>query len=87
MKLAIGAGANRAVRYTTATHLPYSAGHYRPLGFAMLPLPADFATRAATEEWSFKPLVPRSIARARIGMHVSERIGLATEAIRGGEAR
>ena len=80
-------GAKRVILCSTATHLPRAVGHYRALGFEVLPLPSDFATRGTAEEWSFKLLVPRSVALARFDMCAKEWMGLATEAIRGGEAR
>lgn len=75
-------GAERIILCSTATHLPRAVGHYRALGFEVLPLPSDFATRGTAEEWSPKLLVPRSVALARFDQCAKEWMGLAVEAVR-----
>jgi len=69
-------GAVRVIVCTTAIHLPRAAGHYRRLGFEVIPLPSDFATRGAAETWSLKLLVPRSIALTQTDSAVREWFGI-----------
>ena len=55
-------GARTVIVCTSAMHLPRAAQHYRALGFQVVPLPSDFSTRGAAEEWSWALLIPRGRA-------------------------
>jgi len=79
-------GARSVILCSSALHLPRAASHYRALGFEVHPLPADFATRGRAEEWSWKLLVPRSLALARTDACAKEWLGMAVEAMRGGSS-
>ncbi|MFM1882524.1 MAG: hypothetical protein RJA05_933 [Planctomycetota bacterium] len=57
-------GARTIIVCSSAMHLPRAAEHYRGLGFTVIPLPSDFATRGAAEEWSWALLIPRGMALA-----------------------
>lgn len=69
-------GATRIILCTSAMHLPRAATHYRALGFEVVPLPCDFSTRGGAETWSFKLLVPRSLALARCDACAKEWLGM-----------
>ena len=75
-------GLNRLILCTTSTHLPRAAAHYRRLGFDVIPLPCDFATRGAAETWSVKLLVPRSLALAQTDNAIREWLGIAAGLVR-----
>ena len=72
----------RLILCTTATHLPRSVDHYQRLGFEVIPLPSDFATRGAAETWSFKLFVPRSLALAQTDNALREWLGIAAGRMR-----
>jgi uncharacterized SAM-binding protein YcdF (DUF218 family) len=71
-------GARTVIVCTSAMHLPRAAEHYRGLGFEVVPLPSDFATRGAAESWSWALLVPRGLALSQVDSAIKEWMGRAT---------
>ncbi len=68
-------GARTIIVCSSAMHLPRAAEHYRELGFTVIPLPSDFATRGAAEEWSWALLIPRGMALAQTDAAAKEWMG------------
>ena len=60
---------------SSAMHLPRAANRYRALGFQVIPLPCDFATRDAAEAWSWALLSPRGLGLAQIDSAFKEWMG------------
>ena len=52
-------GAKTIIVCSSAMHLPRATEHYRGLGFAVTPLPPDFATRGEAAEWAWALLIQR----------------------------
>jgi uncharacterized SAM-binding protein YcdF (DUF218 family) len=76
-------GARTIIVCSSAIHLPRAAEHYRGLGFTVIPLPSDFATRGAAEDWSWALLIPRGMALAQTDAAAKEWMGRAVEALHG----
>jgi uncharacterized SAM-binding protein YcdF (DUF218 family) len=70
-----GRGARTVIVCSSAMHLPRAAEHYRRLGFDVIPLPCDFATRGAAEGWSWALLIPRGVALAQTDAAAKEWLG------------
>jgi uncharacterized SAM-binding protein YcdF (DUF218 family) len=71
-------GARALIVCSSAMHLPRAANHYRTLGFTVTPLPSDFTTRGAAEEWSWALLIPRGPALSCVDSAAKEWLGLAS---------
>ena len=69
-------GAKRIILCSSAVHLPRARMNYEKLGFEVTPLPSDFATRGAAEEWSWALLIPRGMALSQVDAGVKEWMGL-----------
>jgi len=69
-------GARTVILCTSATHMPRAAGHYRRLGFDVIPMPCDFATAGPSEGWSFTMLIPRAHALAAVDTAAKEWLGM-----------
>jgi uncharacterized SAM-binding protein YcdF (DUF218 family) len=57
-------------------HLPRARMNYEKLGFEVIPLPSDFATRGTAEDWSWALLIPRGMALSQVDASVKEWMGL-----------
>ena len=68
-------GIKTVIVCTSAMHLQRAAGHYRGLGFEVVPLPSDFATRGAAESWSWGLMVPRGVAISQVDAAAKEWMG------------
>ena len=69
-------GVKRIILCSSAMHLPRACMNYEKLGFEVTPLPSDFATRGAAEEWSWALLIPRGMALSQVDAGVKEWMGL-----------
>ena len=69
-------GVKRIILCSSAVHLPRACMNYEKLGFEVTPLPSDFATRGAAEEWSWALLIPRGMALSQVDAGVKEWMGL-----------
>ena len=69
-------GAKRIILCSSAVHLPRARMNYEKLGFEVTPLPSDFATRGAAEDWSWALLIPRGMALSQVDAGVKEWMGL-----------
>ena len=69
-------GVKRIILCSSAVHLPRARMNYEKLGFEVTPLPSDFATRGAAEEWSWALLIPRGMALSQVDAGVKEWMGL-----------
>jgi uncharacterized SAM-binding protein YcdF (DUF218 family) len=69
-------GVKRIILCTSAMHLPRARMHYEKLGFEVIPLPSDFATRGTAEGWSWTLLIPRGMALSQVDAGVKEWMGL-----------
>jgi uncharacterized SAM-binding protein YcdF (DUF218 family) len=72
------ASARTVIVCSSAMHLPRAANRYRAVGFQVIPLPCDFATRDAAETWSWALLIPRGLGLAQIDSAFKEWMGRAT---------
>jgi len=69
-------GVKRIILCSSAMHLPRACMNYEKLGFEVTPLPSDFATRGAAEDWSWALLIPRGMALSQVDAGVKEWMGL-----------
>ena len=69
-------GVKRIILCSSAVHLPRARMNYEKLGFEVTPLPSDFATRGAAEDWSWALLIPRGMALSQVDAGVKEWMGL-----------
>ena len=69
-------GVKRIILCSSAMHLPRARMNYEKLGFEVTPLPSDFATRGAAEDWSWALLIPRGMALSQVDAGVKEWMGL-----------
>ena len=69
-------GVKRITLCSSAVHLPRARMNYEKLGFEVTPLPSDFATRGAAEDWSWALLIPRGMALSQVDAGVKEWMGL-----------
>ena len=69
-------GLKRIILCSSAMHLPRACMNYEKLGFEVTPLPSDFATRGAAEDWSWALLIPRGLALGQVDSGVKEWMGL-----------
>jgi uncharacterized SAM-binding protein YcdF (DUF218 family) len=69
-------GVKRIILCSSAMHLPRARMNYEKLGFEVTPLPSDFATRGAAEDWSWALLIPRGMALRQVDAGVKEWMGL-----------
>ena len=69
-------GVKRIILCSSAVHLPRACMNYEKLGFEVTPLPSDFATRGAAEDWSWALLIPRGMALSQVDAGVKEWMGL-----------
>jgi uncharacterized SAM-binding protein YcdF (DUF218 family) len=69
-------GVKRIILCSSAMHLPRARMNYEKLGFEVTPLPSDFATRGAAEDWSWALLIPRGMALSQVDAVVKEWMGL-----------
>ena len=69
-------GVKRIILCSSAVHLPRARMNYEKLGFEVIPLPSDFATRGAAEDWSWALLIPRGMALSQVDAGVKEWMGL-----------
>jgi len=69
-------GVKRIILCSSAVHLPRARMNYQKLGFEVTPLPSDFATRGAAEDWSWALLIPRGMALSQVDAGVKEWMGL-----------
>jgi uncharacterized SAM-binding protein YcdF (DUF218 family) len=69
-------GVKRIILCSSAMHLPRARMNYEKLGFEVIPLPSDFATRGAAEGWSWALLIPRGMALSQVDAGVKEWMGL-----------
>jgi uncharacterized SAM-binding protein YcdF (DUF218 family) len=69
-------GVKRMILCSSAMHLPRARMNYEKLRFTVIPLPSDFATRGAAEEWSWALLIPRGMALSQVDAGVKEWMGL-----------
>ena len=69
-------GVKRIILCSSAVHLPRARMNYEKLGFEVTPLPSDFATRGAAEDWSWTLLIPRGMALSQVDAGVKEWMGL-----------
>ena len=69
-------GVKRMILCSSAMHLPRACMNYEKLGFEVTPLPSDFATRGAAEDWSWALLIPRGTALSQVEAGVKEWMGL-----------
>jgi uncharacterized SAM-binding protein YcdF (DUF218 family) len=69
-------GVKRIILCTSAMHLPRARMNYEKLGFEVIPLPSDFATRGTAEGWSWALLIPRGQALSQCDYAVKEWMGL-----------
>jgi hypothetical protein len=76
-------GARTIIVCSIAIHLPHAAEHHWGLGFPVIPLTSDFATRGAAEAWSWAVLISKCIALAQTDAAARDWMGRAVEAIHG----
>ena len=69
-------GVKRIILCSSAVHLPRARMNYEKLGFEVTPLPSDFATRGAAEDWSWALLIPRGMALSQVDAGLKEWMGL-----------
>ena len=69
-------GVKRIILCSSAVHLPRARMNYEKLGFEVIPLPSDFATRGTAEDWSWALLIPRGIALSQVDAGLKEWMGL-----------
>ena len=69
-------GVKQIILCSSAMHLPRARMNYEKLGFEVTPLPSDFATRGAAEDWSWALLIPRGMALSQVDAGVKEWMGL-----------
>ena len=69
-------GVKRIILCSSAMHLPRARMNYEKLGFEVTPLPSDFATRGAAEDWSWALLIPRGMALSQVDAGLKEWMGL-----------
>ena len=69
-------GVKRIILCSSAMHLARARMNYESLGFEVIPLPSDFATRGAAESWSWALLIPRGQALSQCDYAVKEWMGL-----------
>lgn len=74
-------GARTIILCTSASHMHRAAGHYRALGYAVIPLPCDFTTRGPEEGWSPVLLIPRGQALAATDNAAKEWLGMLSGAV------
>jgi uncharacterized SAM-binding protein YcdF (DUF218 family) len=74
-----GSGVRTVIVCSSAMHLPRAANRYQALGFQVIPLPCDFATRDTAEAWSWALLTPRGLGLAQVDSAVKEWMGRATD--------
>ena len=69
-------GVKRIILCSSAVHLPRARMNYEKLGFEVIPLPSDFATRGTAEDWSWALLIPRGMALSQVDAGLKEWMGL-----------